>query len=345
MADMTNPHAEWLRKLATAISDVLSPSERQRMEHCANELERLSANQPLLSDRADELIRELHRQGMMEMRSVFDGAILTIARDKPAPEPSGEIGDSIACITYALERPADIEEWARLLRDSRAVIERLDDALTEAKRQRNDEQRLRRAAEKAAVPPRDAPETQASPQCRTCGDTHYVFDFTSNSNVPCPACSGGVHLGNIAGLAAGTYQCPLCGNAGMHQHTSEEIAIYRGARFESQKMTKDRLSELRDRAAGWRSGDGLSEDMLAEVALWAADKIERLRGALDEAGKLADWINRARPVVTELMRAYERRIRSDCTLETLAKKPWRCMEYIAAEDLLRDQPVAVVEIT
>ena len=37
-----------------------------------------------------------------------------------------------------------------------------------------------------------------------------------------------------------------------------------------------------------------------------------------------------------LMLAYERRIRSDCTTsEELAKEPWRCAEYVAAEDALK----------
>lgn len=67
--------------------------------------------------------------------------------------------------------------------------------------------------------------------------------------------------------------------------------------------------------------------------------------ALDEAGKLADWINAARPVITALMSAYERRIRTECTAETLPKEPWRCSEYIQAERLLAEQPVAVVEVT
>ena len=71
-----------------------------------------------------------------------------------------------------------------------------------------------------------------------------------------------------------------------------------------------------------------------------------LEWALDRAGELADWINRARPVITELMAAYERRVRShpDFRPEDAPKRPWACMEYVAAEALLRDQPVAVVEI-
>ncbi len=60
---------------------------------------------PMLSDRADELIRELHQQGLVTMRSVFDGAILTILPDRPAMEPaSREIRtiDDVAAICHAV---------------------------------------------------------------------------------------------------------------------------------------------------------------------------------------------------------------------------------------------------
>ena len=78
----------------------------------------------------------------------------------------------------------------------------------------------------------------------------------------------------------------------------------------------------------------------------ARKEIERLRATLDAAGALADWINRARPTITGLMEAYVRLNRSYWTGDAIDRvQPWRCMEYIAAEDLLRNQPVAVVEIT
>jgi hypothetical protein len=58
-------------------------------------------------------------------------------------------GDAIACIGMALQNP-DTDEWPQLLRDCMHVIERMEDELLEAKRQRNDESRLRQAAERAA---------------------------------------------------------------------------------------------------------------------------------------------------------------------------------------------------
>ncbi len=73
-------------------------------------------------------------------------------------------------------------------------------------------------------------------------------------------------------------------------------------------------------------------------------EIARLKATLDDAGKLSDWINSARSVIESLMEAYARRIRSECTAEQLALEPWRCMEFVAAESVLREQPVAVVDL-
>lgn len=38
----------------------------------------------------------------------------------------------------------------------------------------------------------------------------------------------------------------------------------------------------------------------------------------------------------DLLMAYERRIRSDCTPEQLKQRPWRVAEYLAAEEALRN---------
>lgn len=45
--------------------------------------------------------------------------------------------------------------------------------------------------------------------------------------------------------------------------------------------------------------------------------------------------HRLETALRDLMSAYERRIRSDCkTPEDLAKQPWRCAEFIAAEQAI-----------
>ena len=51
---------------------------------------------------------------------------------------------------------------------------------------------------------------------------------------------------------------------------------------------------------------------------------------------LADKYERGAYVLMEMMQAYERRVRSDCrTPEELAKRPWECREYLAADEFLR----------
>lgn len=84
----------------------------------------------------------------------------------------------------------------------------------------------------------------------------------------------------------------------------------------------------------------------AEAALAEAKRdAKRLEGLLDECEKLSDWVNAAAPALKNMMDAYERRIRTDCTLEQIERKPWECAEYIAAKAMLSKKPIAVVEIT
>jgi hypothetical protein len=68
----------------------------------------------------------------------------------PPPEHPLSSGDAIACIGMALQNP-DTDEWPQLLRDCMHVIERMEGELLDAKRQRNDESRLRQAAERAGA--------------------------------------------------------------------------------------------------------------------------------------------------------------------------------------------------
>ena len=88
-----------------------------------------------------------------------------------------------------------------------------------------------------------------------------------------------------------------------------------------------------------RDGDIDEREMLIQ-------KVADLEHLINESDKTFAWANRVRPVIQALMLAYERRIRSLCsTPEELAKEPWRCMEYIAAETLLQEQPFWVVTIS
>lgn len=67
--------------------------------------------------------------------------------------------------------------------------------------------------------------------------------------------------------------------------------------------------------------------------------------ALRQGDVLADWCNLAEGALRDLMTAYERRIRTDCTAEDLRMKPWRCYEFVQAENVLEKKPIAVIEVS
>ena len=65
--------------------------------------------------------------------------------------------------------------------------------------------------------------------------------------------------------------------------------------------------------------------------------------ALEQGGILADWCNTAGDALRSLMGAYERRVRSACTSSAdLDARPWRCAEYVQAEDALAIKPTPSV---
>lgn len=89
---------------------------------------------------------------------------------------------------------------------------------------------------------------------------------------------------------------------------------------------------------------GLNDDVDDEREM-LIQKVADLEHLITESDKTVAWVNKVRPVIQDLMAAYERRIRSLCSSpEELAKEPWRCMEYVAAETLLREQPAWVVTL-
>lgn len=65
--------------------------------------------------------------------------------------------------------------------------------------------------------------------------------------------------------------------------------------------------------------------------------------ALEQGGILADWCNTAGDALRSLMGAYERRVRSACASSAdLDARPWRCAEYVQAEDALAIKPTPSV---
>lgn len=66
------------------------------------------------------------------------------------------------------------------------------------------------------------------------------------------------------------------------------------------------------------------------------ETVEDLDEAKAVAVRLTIALERGMFVLAEMMQAYERRIRSDCTSqEQLDKRPWECAEYRAASEYLR----------
>jgi hypothetical protein len=65
---------------------------------------------------------------------------------------------------------------------------------------------------------------------------------------------------------------------------------------------------------------------------------------LNTSDKFAAWCNDSGDALRELMSAYERRVRSACTADDIAKKPWECAEYIEAQRVLDRKPVWEVVI-
>ena len=187
---------------------------------------------------------------------------------------------------------------------------------------------------------------------------HTDIDPFNPGNCSCGDCIGfrggapGARRGRGVGatdVAPSSNPSPVCPHGSLRRQCEvcerdEEIARLRAAMARAHGIIRKCVT------AGVLRAD--LNRFLADEADYAgpSDETSELSRALhviDEAGKLSDWINRARPVITELMEAYARLVRSHSgmgAMELAEVQPWRCMEYIGAEQLLRDQPVAVVEI-
>lgn len=56
------------------------------------------------------------------------------------------------------------------------------------------------------------------------------------------------------------------------------------------------------------------------------------------AGNVPTREQRLETALRDMMAAYERRVRSECrTLTDLQHEPWRCMEFVAAEQALQSR--------
>lgn len=93
-----------------------------------------------------------------------------------------------------------------------------------------------------------------------------------------------------------------------------------------------------------------SRDLNHAAAKMALDQrdalLAQLAAAEQDARRLVKGIERGGYCLVEMLKAYERRIRSDCkTPEELEKRPWECIEYISAarylQTMFSDQDAAL----
>ena len=117
-----------------------------------------------------------------------------------------------------------------------------------------------------------------------------------------------------------TTEPKACDNCGTH-HLPGECPC--------ESRSSNPMGDLWSRAMAWRSGDGLSEDLLAECALWAHGEIERLT---------AEWTNLEAQYSDLWRRHCDQRDDYDrlrAALERIQK--WDCLNPPRA-DLLGDLP-------
>lgn len=138
----------------------------------------------------------------------------------------------------------------------------------------------------------------------------------------CPHCLARIEgaFAEVIRLGAAAFHCPACGNAIV------EEAIEHGT-FDCLKRGRPPrlcLMEDYDRAIEQREEVG-------KALLHFRREVEVLKR---DAADLAKVIERGGYCLAQMMNAYERRIRSDCTPEQIEKRPWECAEYVEARAYL-----------
>lgn len=108
---------------------------------------------------------------------------------------------------------------------------------------------------------------------------------------------------------------------------TREIEPLVNALIQAVKMERDLFNET-------------SDDYSTEALMLAKERTALCKKALLEARTPPEAtgtrFERGCFVIMELMQAYERRVRTDCTTqEQIEKRPWECAEYIKAAEYLR----------
>ena len=139
----------------------------------------------------------------------------------------------------------------------------------------------------------------------------------------CPICRGGLDTG---------LECDQCGADFMPIYTAFKESLSGGNPGEPKACTPAEERGIVGATGAGQLPDGKPGSTVDSAERRSPDGTERTPSP-DESNRHFD---RGCFVIMELMQAYERRVRSDCTPEQIEKRPWECAEYLKAAEYLRN---------
>lgn len=139
----------------------------------------------------------------------------------------------------------------------------------------------------------------------------------------CPICRGGLDTG---------LECDQCGADLMPIYTAFKESLSGGNPGEPKACTGAEERGIVGATGAGQLPDGKPGSTVDSAERRSPDGTERTPSP-DESNRHFD---RGCFVIMELMQAYERRVRSDCTPEQIEKRPWECAEYLKAAEYLRN---------
>lgn len=138
----------------------------------------------------------------------------------------------------------------------------------------------------------------------------------------CPICRGGLDTG---------LECDQCGADFMPIYTAFKESLSGGNPGEPKACTPAEERGIGGATGAGQPPDGKPGSTVDSAERRSPDGTERTPSP-DESNRHFD---RGCFVIMELMQAYERRVRSDCTPVEIDKRPWECAEYLKASEYLR----------
>jgi len=139
----------------------------------------------------------------------------------------------------------------------------------------------------------------------------------------CPICRGGLDTG---------LECDQCGADFMPIYTAFKESLSGGNPGEPKACTPAEERGIVGATGAGQLPDGKPGSTVDSAERRSPDGTERTPSP-DESNRHFD---RGCFVIMELMQAYERRVRSDCTPVEIDKRPWECAEYLKAAEYLRN---------